>query len=225
MSDLVCRRGSGQKNHAQGPAHEIVDTTGHVDVACFTKGTMIATARGEVPVEELCPGEKVLTRDNGVQELRWIGAREFTWRTLASNAHIRPVLIRRGALGDGMPERDMMLSPNHRVLVPGDYTLAFFDEPEVLAAARHLVGNDGIHEVDAMGVTYLHLLFDQHEVILSDGAWTESFQPSDFSLMAVGNAQRLEILELFPELKTADGIARYAPARRVVKSKNADMLN
>jgi hypothetical protein len=85
----------------------------------------------------------------------------------------------------------------------------------VLAAAKQLVGNDGIEEVDAMGVTYFHMMFERHEVILSDGMWTESFQPSDYALGTVGNAARAEILALFPELRTEKGIADYTPARRI----------
>lgn len=70
----------------------------------------------------------------------------------------------------------MLLSPNHRVLVASDKAQLFFEEREVLVAAKHLVGKDGIHQVDAMGTTYLHFMFDHHEVVLSDGAWTESFR-------------------------------------------------
>jgi hypothetical protein len=94
------------------------------------------------------------------------------------------------------------VSPNHRILVRDH------DGEEVLAAAKQLVGNDGIEEVDAMGVTYFHLMFERHEVILSDGLWTESFQPSDYALGTVGNEARAEILALFPELRTDEGHRR-----------------
>ncbi len=195
-----------------------------VDVACFTKGTMIGTPTGEKPVENLKTGDRVLTRDNGIQEVRWAGAREIDWHTLTQNVHVRPVLIRKGALGDGLPVRNMMLSPNHRVLVPAADDHDGYGETEILASARHLIGNPGVQEVEAMGVTYLHLLFDRHEIILSDGAWSESFQPSDFSLRAVGNAQRLEILDLFPELGTRAGIEKFTTARPVAAGKNTYML-
>ena len=180
-----------------------------VDVACFVQGTMIATTRGEKPIEYLRPGDLVLTRDNGAEEVRWIGSRRLGWETLARNPHLQPVVIRWGALDWGQPAHDLYVSPNHRILMRDD------TGEEVLAAAHQLVGNDGIEGVEAMGVTYFHLMFDQHQVILSDGLWTESFQPSDYALGTVGNAARAEILALFPELRTEAGVASYVPARRI----------
>ena len=138
--------------------------------------------------------------------------------------HLRPVLIQQGALGKGLPERDMLVSPQHRVLVADKKTALYFDESEVLVAAKHLTGMDGIDVVDVSETTYIHVMFDQHEVILSDGAWTESFQPGDMTLGAMGDAQRAEILELFPELETAKGIEGYASARRSLKKHEAKLL-
>ena len=88
-------------------------------------------------------------------------------------------------------------------------------------AAKHLTGMDGVEIVDVPDVTYLHVMFDQHEVILSDGAWTESFQPGDLTLGSMGDAQRAEILELFPELATARGKESYVSARRSLKKHEA----
>ena len=135
-----------------------------------------------------------------------------------------PVLIRKGSLGNGLPERDMMVSPNHRMLVSNDRTALYFDEHEVLVAAKHLVAGKGVHEVDSMGTTYLHFMFDRHEVVLSNGAWTESFQPGDYTLKGMGNAQRNEIFELFPDLKTAEGRDSYTAARRTLKKFEARLL-
>ena len=84
----------------------------------------------------------------------------------------------------------------------------YFDEHEVLCvAAKHLVGGKGIFEVEASGIP--HLMFDQHEVVLSDGAWTE--RPGDYSLNGMGNAQRNEIYKLFPKLQA--GLEDYTAAR------------
>ena len=194
-------------------------------VPCFTPGTLIATPKGEVPVEQLNAGDRIITRDNGIQELRWTGARKFDWAHMVANPHLRPIMVRRGSLGHGLPERDMMLSPNHRVLVSNDRTSLYFDEHEVLVAVKHLVDGKGILEVESIGTTYMHLMFDQHEVVLSDGAWTESFQPGDYTLNGMGNAQRTEILELFPELKTAEGLSDYGAARRILKKHEARLLS
>ncbi len=193
-------------------------------VICFTPGTMIATLKGEIPVEALKVGDRVITRDNGIQEIRWSGQRKLAWHDLAANPHLRPIMIKAGSLGNGLPERDMMLSPNHRVLVANDRTSLYFDEHEVLVAAKHLVGGQGIQQIDSVGTTYHHFMFDRHEVVLSNGAWTESFQPGDYSLKGLGNAQRSEIFELFPELKTEAGVDSYQAARKTLKRHEAALL-
>ena len=193
-------------------------------VPCFTPGTLIATPKGEVRVEDMKAGDRVITRDNGIQEIRWTGRRTLAGGDLARAAHLLPVQIRQGALGNGLPERDMMVSPNHRVLVANDKTALYFEDREVLVAAKHLTGLQGVETVAAASVTYIHFMFDQHEVVLSDGAWTESFQPGDQTLRGLDNAQRTEIFELFPDLKTAEGRGTYAAARRSLKKHEAQLL-
>jgi len=193
-------------------------------VPCFTPGTRILTVKGEIAVEKIKTGDKVVTRDNGVQEVRWIGKKPLNGRLLIENPHLRPVLVKKGALGRGVPERDMMVSANHRMLVANDQTSLLFEEREVLVAAKHLINGNGIQQVDSVGVSYIHLMFDAHEVVLADGAWSESFQPGDYSLKGIGNAQRNEIFELFPELRQSHGRKNYVSARRSLKRKEAQLL-
>ena len=125
-------------------------------IPCFTPGTTIATAKGERLVEELTVGDRIITRDNGIQEIAWVGHKEMSGKQLVQNPHLKPILIKAGALGNGLPERDMMVSPNHRVLVASDLTQLYFEENEVLAAAKHMVGANGIHAIDVMQTTYVH---------------------------------------------------------------------
>ncbi|WP_353472477.1 Ig-like domain-containing protein [Salipiger sp. H15] len=191
---------------------------------CFTPGTLIATPQGERLVEDLQVGDRVITRDNGIQEIRWVGRKELTGFELARQPHLRPVLIQKGALGKNLPEHDLLVSPNHRVLVANDRTALYFDEREVLAAAKHLTGLAGVDEVDTMGVCYIHFMFDQHEVVLSNGAWTESFQPGDYTLKGIGDEQREEIFALFPELEHEEGLKAYGAARRSLKKHEAQLL-
>ncbi|MEP1943224.1 MAG: cadherin-like domain-containing protein, partial [Sulfitobacter sp.] len=193
-------------------------------VPCFTPGTLIATPKGERKVEDLEVGDRIITRDNGMQEIRWVGRREMSGEELNAKEHLRPVLIQKGALGNDLPERDMMVSPQHRVLVANDKTALYFEEREVLVAAKHLTDLDGVDVVEVSHTSYIHIMFDQHEVILSDGTWTESFQPGDMSLAGVGDASREEILELFPELATREGIEAYAAARKSLKKHEAKLI-
>ncbi len=193
-------------------------------IICFTPGTRIATQRGEVAVESLLAGDKVFTRDNGIQPVRWVGRRDLGAQDLAATPEFNPVMIRQGALGKGLPERDMLVSPNHRMLLTSDLAEIMFEEREVLVAAKHLTGLEGVDQVAATGVSYVHLMFDYHEVILADGAWTESFQPGDHSMKGIGAEQRSEILSLFPELETLAGIEDYSAARRSLKGFEARLL-
>ena len=193
-------------------------------IPCFTPGTLIATPRGEVPVESLRAGDRIITRDNGMQEIAWVGRRDLSRMDLLRASHLQPVLVRAGSLGNGLPERDMLVSPNHRLLVANDRTALYFDEHEVLVAAKHLTGNAGVDTVQAAGVSYIHFMCARHEVVLSDGAWTETFQPGDQTLNGMGNAQRSEIFDLFPELKTEMGIEGYQAARKTLKRHEAAML-
>lgn len=178
-----------------------------IDVACFATGVLIATPMGHRPIESLKPGDRVLTRDNGPQEIAWIGAKKLHWTHLRDLPHLQPIRIARGTLENGAPAEDLIVSPEHRVVLRdaegGD---------DVLVPARELVGNPGISVVESMGVTYHHLMFEEHQIILSGGAWSESFQPTDFSLAAVGNAARSEILRLFPELTGLPGLKGYKAA-------------
>lgn len=180
---------------------------------CFTLGTMVATDRGTVAIEDLRIGDLVLTRDNGYRPVRWIGTRRFDAAALARHPQLQPVRIIAGALGEGMPARDMLVSPQHQILLFGVLARAWGSEAEVLAPAAELDFLPGvIREVHA-SVTYVHLMFDAHEVILADGCWSESFLPAAATLSGMHEAQRTEILTIFPELATERGRAGYVPAR------------
>lgn len=193
-------------------------------IPCFTPGTVIATPRGEMHIEDLQVGDRVITRDNGLQDIRWIGKRHLSVNDLRKAPHLRPVRVRAGSLGQGLPEHDLLVSPQHRILVNNDKTALYFEEREVLAAAKHLTDVDGIDTVRTTGVTYIHFMFDQHEVVLSNGSWTESFQPGDQVLDGMGDAQRQEIFDLFPELRDREGLEAYQAARRSLKRHEARLL-
>ena len=192
-------------------------------ILCFTPGTMIATDRGDVAVETLQAGDLVMTRDNGLQPLRWSGARKLSYAELQAKPDLQPVRIAMGAFAGDGPERTMLVSPQHRVLIEGPRAEILFGEAEVLVPAKHLLGHvEATRAIPADGVTYIHLLFDQHEIVLSDGIWTESFQPAERSLNAMDDEVRDEILALFPELRVdADG---YASARLSLKAHEAKVL-
>ncbi len=93
-----------------------------------------------------------------------------------------------------------------------------------LGAPQFLTDLEGVDVVDVSSTTYFHIMFDQHEVVLSDGTWTESFQPGDQTLAGISDASRDEILELFPELSTREGVDGYTSARRSLKKHEATLV-
>lgn len=170
-------------------------------VVCFVSGTRIMTDRGEVPVEQLRPNARVLTLDHGFQPLRWIGGHSLGTADLKQHPRLKPVRIRAGALGNGLPEVDLWLSRQHRVLVSSVIAERVFGVREVLVPAITLTDLDGIEIVeDAQTVTYWHLLFDRHQIVWSNGAPSESLFTGPEALDAVSPEARQEINALFPNI-------------------------
>jgi len=180
---------------------------------CVARGTLVETARGKVPVERIAVGDAVVTRDAGLQPVRWIGSRRVSAAELAARPELRPVRLMPGALGQGRPARALRVSPQHRVLLTDWRAQVFFGEDEVLVPARALVNGDTIHREGAgEGVEYFHILFDSHQIILTEGLPTESFAPGPYTLREIESAAREELLALFPEL--AEAPEAYGPAAR-----------
>lgn len=190
-------------------------------IPCFTPGTLIRTENGNRPVETLKEGDRIVTRDNGIQTIRWVGHKHLNRKTLKNAPKLRPIFLRKGALGNGLPKRDMMLSPNHRILFANPRTELYLGESEVFVAAKHLIHNRGTKRLDVPEVTYIHFMFDRHEVVMSNGCWSESFQPGDQSLRGIDSSQREELFQLFPELRQVDGVAAYEASRVTIKKHEA----
>lgn len=187
---------------------------------CFTSGTLIATPGGEVAVERIVPGDLVLTRDHGPQPVRWIGCRHLTAAELRDQPRFVPVRIARGALGQGLPRRDLVVSPQHRILLTGPAARRIGGAREILVAAKHLCGLPGIAAASSPdGIDYLHLLFDRHEIVFAEGAATESLHTGPMALAALSPAARAEIYTLFPELAWGEQrpMARPVPPGRAAR--------
>lgn len=189
---------------------------GDLGTPCFTTGTLILTARGDRAVETLVPGDLVMTRDHGLQPLRWIGS-----KTVSGIGPLAPVHLRKGALGN---RRDLLVSPQHRMMVDGWRQELLFGQAEVLVSARHLVNGTTITHSPRREVTYVHLLFDRHEVIEAEGIPTESLHPGDY-LLSCDAALRGELLSIFPGLADAPAAKRRATARCVLKPHEAQLLS
>ncbi|QYX56416.1 Hint domain-containing protein [Roseovarius sp. SCSIO 43702] len=180
----------------EGPSEPYADLA---TPPCFVAGTLIETPRGPVAVEALAAGDMVVTADHGAQPLRWVGCARIPAALIAREPAFRPVVIRQDALGEGRPAQDLHLSQQHRVLI-GDWRAeVMFGHAEILVAARKLV-NDRTILLEAVtgDVTYYHLLFDRHEIVLSNGLPTESYLPDPDAPRS--NPTEREVMRLFPQL-------------------------
>ncbi|MEQ9257886.1 MAG: Hint domain-containing protein [Roseovarius sp.] len=188
---------------------------------CFAAGTLIDTPEGPREVEMLEPGASVRRADGTTAVVRRAFRRRLGPENLERNPKLRPVRIAAGALGEGLPRRELRVSRQHRMLVSSRVAERMFGAREVLIPAIRLVGLPGV-EIDetACGMTYVHLVFDRHEVILAEGAPSESLFLGPQALKALDAEVREEILAIFPQLadEGAPEPARLIPTVQRQKS-------
>ena len=179
--------------------------------ACYCTSTLILTDRGNVPVEALLIGDTVVTTSGEHRPIKWIGHRSYAGRFLAANLGMQPVRFRAGSLGDGLPQRDLLVSPEHAMFLDG-----------LLIPACHLVNGTGIVQECALDrVDYYHVELDTHDVLLAEGAPSESFLDDDSRGMFHNAA---EFMRLYPDApdpgrfcapKVTDGYEVEAIRRRL----------
>ncbi|WP_236635825.1 Hint domain-containing protein [Paracoccus aminophilus] len=200
-----------------------VDGNDNIDAICFSADALIETQSGLVAAGDLTLGDLVWTRDAGCQPIRWIGKRALSAEELAHAPHLCPIRIRAGALGANTPQTDLVVSPQHRMLIRSKIALRMFGAQEVLIAAQQLLGIEGVEEAtDLAGVTYVHILLDSHQIIHANGAEAESLFTGEQALRSVGPAAMDEILALFPELAETGFLP--APARPLIPGRAARHL-
>lgn len=193
-----------------------------VQFTCFTAGTLIACETGERKIERLAVGDRVLTVDHGLQPIRWIGTRSLSPEDLARAPNLVPIRIEAGALGDGLPRERLTVSPQHRCLIRSRIAERMFGARDVLVAAKHLLGVSGVNLAPVTKqVTYIHLLFERHELLYSNGLISESFYLGDQALTAVGKEARDELIQIFPDLADRKPDQRPPPARPFVRGRLA----
>lgn len=189
---------------------------------CFCAGTGILTDRGRRPVEELGVGDFVITKDHGLQPIRWIGQRRLNLRQ-PNPVDMRAVTIKAGSFGPGCPAVDLRVSPNHCLLNTHWQNTLLFGTSEVMLRAKDLPGGDQFYRGSTPDVTYVHLLLGGHELIDADGLWSESLYIGDESLTMMGGPGRAEVLELFPDLRA--NLAGFgAKSRLELSAKEAALV-
>lgn len=188
-------------------------------VICFAGDTLITTPCGSRRADQLRVGDTVLTRDHGPQDIRWIGQRRLDAQTLRDTPHLRPIRFAAGALGPGVPAQDLTVSRQHRMVVRSQIVNRMCGVPEALVPACKLLDLPGVKEtLPKDGVTYVHMLFDRHEIVWANGAEAESLLTGPEALRAMGPRARREILTLFPDLR------RPRPASPLLRGRRAVQL-
>lgn len=193
-------------------------------VICFTPGTRIRTAQGEARIEDLREGDMIQTRDNGAQPICWIGQKRLSGARLRAMPELAPVRLRGGALGLDIPEGDLLVSPDHRLILRGARAQALFSTDEVLVTARDLVDDRAVRrEYAARLLVYIHMALPRHEVIFANGVPCESFHPLSAGLTTLDDEDRARLLAALPDLE--QGEAAYGPyARRLLGKAEAAIL-
>lgn len=192
------------------------------DIVCFAAGTLIETAAGPARVEQLRPGDRITVMDGRARPLRLNLRRELSGFDLKAQPRLRPVRIVAGALGPGLPEHDLRVSRQHRMLVASPICERMFGSREVLIPAIRLAEWPGCFvEEDCAALAYHHLVFDRHEVVFANGVPSESFFPGPEAMKTIPEAARREVLELFPELHAGPGCT---PARPIPEGRQQKRL-
>lgn len=194
-------------------------------VICFTPGTAIQTPHGLRLIEDLREGDLVQTKDDGAQRIRWIGRRWMSGARLFAMPHLRPIRLNAGAFGEDVPDHDLVVSPQHRILLKGAAAQALFNTPEVLVAAKDLINGDTVTvDLRMREVTYIHVLFDAHQVLWANGVETESFHPASAALTSLDVADSARLIESRPEL-AVDPHTYGRFARRNLSESEAAILS
>ncbi|WP_176244075.1 Hint domain-containing protein [Pseudoruegeria aquimaris] len=197
-------------------------------VVCFVEGTHILTPDGPVPVETLSVGDRVVTRDHGVQKVRWIGSSPVEPEIMAIKPALKPIFFAAGSLGKGLPERDLRVSRQHRFLVRDWRAEMMFGEPDGVLTPAFTLCNDSTIRMDhgKERVVYYHVAFENHEVIYAEGVETESFFPNRKTIEALPEDMREELLTLFPQLLEQDEPdSVYTSARDQLKPRVGVLLS
>lgn len=192
---------------------------------CFTPGTKLATPKGDVVIEQLKAGDLVQTKDNGPQEILWMGYKHMSGARLHALPHLRPIRIAAEALGGRRPTDALLVSPDHNLLLKGVKANELFNADEVFVSARDLVRRPGIDvDLTANGVTYIHILFDRHQILFANGVESESFRPTLRALETLDQSAFEQLMRGCPDLAREPEYYGSGARRKLSQSEAALFL-
>ena len=178
----------------------------------------IHTPDGEVEIQKLRAGDVVITQDNGPKTVRWIASSR-----VPRSDNLQPIRIAKGALGAGVPNRTLYVSPQHRILIRSHIAFRMTGAREVLVAAKKLTDISGIHPDRRGGyVRYFHILCDNHEIVFANGAPAETLLPGPEARKMIGPEAWSEVTTIFPGM--GERMRKVTLARPVILGKRTDNL-
>lgn len=206
-----------------GPTGDDDGNLDFTDFPCLTPGTMVATPAGPRNVVDLAAGDVLVTANRDLVRIAWVGRRALDLRNRPSGA--KPVLVREGALGPGMPDSDTVLSPDHRVMLADDAAALLFDQREVLVPSKALTGFPRVRDMAGRKrVQYITVFTDRHAVIYANRMPVETLYPGPMALRRLGVLGRASLFNACPYLETGDVAASHPPARPMLTVAEARCL-
>ncbi|WP_281969240.1 Hint domain-containing protein [Roseovarius nanhaiticus] len=193
------------------------------DFPCIAPGAMIATPTGSTEIAALKTGDLVETQDHGAVPLAWVGRRSLD---LTNHASGKPILIKAASFGNQRPRRDLVLSPDHRVLVDDPACVWLFGTSEVLAPSKGLASLPRIREMRGrQHIEYVTLFTERHEIIFADGLAVETLYPGPQALRRLGALGRAAILSTCPALRHQSASVVYPSARRLLSVRESEAVS
>lgn len=200
-----------------------VDTAPDEVFICFCGGTEILTSNGNKKVETLKAGDLVLTDVGDAVPILWIGRTRASVDDMQRDPTRRPIRISAHSVGPSIPDSDLFVSAQHRVVLEGVWSEMHFGEPSVMAPAKHLVGTVAESVMPVTDVTFFHILLDRHEILISNGLLTESFQPSLRSFNGISPQMRRSLTDALPP-KRLQAFFTRPDAMPTLKANEAKVL-
>ncbi|WP_172975887.1 Hint domain-containing protein [Sulfitobacter sp. THAF37] len=191
---------------------------------CLAHDTLVRTPGGLRQIGDIRHGDLVDTVDEGPQDVKWVGLRDIDFNRMPEMRKHRPILIRKGAFGDGHPYRDLVVSPQHAIVFDSWEAAYLTGTEESMVPARALVNGTSVVQMhDCERVTYCHLLFDRHQVIWAHGMPVESLYLGDLAVDTIRYENRQELHDVFPDLAQVQNRFKQR-ARPRMKSPEAAVL-
>lgn len=185
-------------------------------IPCYAPGTLIDTPEGPRAVETLRPGDLVMTLDHGPMPIRWVRSSDHPLEEVEVDA--KPVLIAAGALGSGLPTHNLIVSPQHRILVGGRGQLQGPFRTEAFAPAKSLTSLPGIRHMKGKSqITWVHFACDRHEVVFANGCLSESLLLGLIAINGMTGTERSALTDIFGPAPAPDAALNGPPARNCLK--------